>query len=586
MAAWQVSSNSFKDQSWFQEELQIVELKVAEYIIADKEQNQVSEGEKEQEVTYNKQHLVKQNACDPIILVSLLKDCVKQNNFHKGSRLHAEAVKWSLLECNTYVGNTLINFYAKCGMLAKAQQVFDQLTVKDVVSWNTLITGYAHYEHDEAALECFECMLREGLSPSAVTFTCVLKACTSLGDAIKGEEIHAAIIRERTFEKNVFVGSTLINMYAKSGALEKAQDVFDGLPTRNLVSWNALIAGYTQQGRVEGALNHFYRMQEEGISPDAVTFVCSLKACGSTGTIQKGKILHAQVFRLGLLETNILAGNSLIDMYAKCGLLEEAQQVFDKLPVVDVISWTSLIAGYAHHLHDEDAVNCYERMRSEGFTPDDVTFVCILKACGSIGDSCQGQEIHCEVVKEGWLENNISLGNALVNLYANCGMIIEAQEVFDHMRARNVVSWNILLGGYSQLGEDEIVFRSFKELIREAIEPDLITFSTVLNTCSQRGLLDKAEAYFESMNLHHHIDPSLEHRACMVDLFCRAGHLEKALAVIEDMPVLASSTVWFSVVFACQNLEAMRLVQTIFQHAALSDISAYICVSNVYAASE
>eukprot|EP00250_Pteridium_aquilinum_P018318 c24033_g2_i1 orf=1-672(-) len=156
-----------------------------------KEAEQAEDEEEAQEVANSNHQKAQQNICDPVILVSLLKDCAKQKDLQRGSKIHAVIVKRDLLKRNTFLGNALVNFYAKCSALSKALEVFDQLVVRDVVSWNSLIAGYVQHENDEEALDCFEFMQRQGFSPNAVTFTCILKACTRLGAADKGQEIHA-----------------------------------------------------------------------------------------------------------------------------------------------------------------------------------------------------------------------------------------------------------------------------------------------------------------------------------------------------------------------------------------------------------
>eukprot|EP00250_Pteridium_aquilinum_P020259 c24766_g14_i3 orf=338-1072(+) len=224
-----------------------------------------------------------------IAIVASLRACAKQKDLYGGTRLHANTLKWGLLETSSHVANTLVSMYAKCGALAKAEELLDGLRVPDVFSWNAIIAGYTHQGKGGDALNCFERMRLEGLSPDEVTFTSISKACGSIGAANKGEQIHDRIAKQGLLEGNIVLGTALVDMYAKCGSLEKAQHVLNKLPFRDVVSWNSLIAGYAQEGQGEQALNCFEQMQREGLSPNTVTFTCILKACGNIGAADKGK---------------------------------------------------------------------------------------------------------------------------------------------------------------------------------------------------------------------------------------------------------------------------------------------------------
>ena len=269
---------------------------------------------------------------DNSTLVAFLKDCAKKKDLKRGSELHDGIVARGLFGNDILVSNNLLSMYVKCGALAKAQAIFNELPVRDVVSWNVLISGYAKHGDGERALTSFQEMKSEGFSPNAVTMVCVLKACDNLGALNKGHEIHAAIVTDGLLEEDIYVGTALLDMYAKCGLLLEAQEVFDGLPIRDVAAWTSLIGGYARHGHGESALKCVEQMQSEGLSPNALTLVCILKACGSIGALDKGKEIHAQIAQDESLKTNIHVGAALVDMYAKCDLLEKSQEVFDELP--------------------------------------------------------------------------------------------------------------------------------------------------------------------------------------------------------------------------------------------------------------
>lgn len=523
---------------------------------------------------------------DTITFASIFKACGSVGALDKGQMLHARVLREGLLEKDAVVANSLVYMYVKCGLLERAKDVFDQLQVRDSVSWNSLIAGHAQDVHGEEAFNYFQQMQAEGISADAVTFACVLKACASTGAIEKGQEIHNQILREGLMGKSLLVSNSLIDMYAKCGLLKKAQEVFDKLPVRDVVSWNTLVAGYSQHGLGEQALNCFEQMQMAGVLADSVTYVCILKACGSIGAADKGQKVHDEIVRGNGLEKDVHVGTALVDMYAKCGLLEKAQEVFDKLSRRDVISWNALVTGYIQHGLGDEVLNCFEQMQSRGITPDVVSYVCMLKACGSLGGVCKGHEMHAEITKRGWLDKDSTIGSALVDMYANCGLAMEAREIFDRLSVRDVVSWNSLIAGYALLGQDKTIFDLLHEMVKKGCNPDLVTFTTVLNTCSHGGRLDKGQTLFELMVLEFGINPTLKHLTCIVDVFARVGQLDEAAAVIMQMPIRVDVAIWHALLGACHNVRDAKFATWAFKHAAqldLKEASTYVSLSNIYA---
>ena len=422
----------------------------------------------------------------------------------------------------------------------------------------------------------------------------LIKECCNHKDLSKGSRIHAHILQKGSsfLTNNVFIATALVTMYAKCGELLKARDLFDehlSTFTRDLVSWTSLISGYSQHGFSEDALKCFDRMRNEGLHPDAFTFSCVLKVCGSIGASHKGKEIHVEIVNeeSNLFLQDPILGSALVDMYAKCGYLTSAQRVFDEIHVRNVISWTALITGFCKYGQGEEALSCFRRMLCEGISPNPVTFCCVLKACGNVGIPEKGKEVHAEIVREGMLANDSILGNALVDMYAKCGILERAQKVFDKLLIRNVVSWTSLLAGYAQLGKHDIVFYLFCKMRGEGIEPNFITFLVVLNACSFSGLVTEGETYFEVMRTSYGIIPTLEHHTCMVDLFSRSGHFDKAMEMIEKMPSSEYLPLWVALLGACYQWGNVKLGRLAFEHVVKlesNNEAAFICMSNIYMA--
>ena len=326
--------------------------------------------------------------------------------------------------------------------------------------------------------------------------------------------------------------------------------------------------------------------KDEGVFPNPVSFLCALKACGIVRDIEQCEEIHAEISRQGLLRTNVQLGSTLLDVYAKLGFLDKAQDVFEMLPVKDVVSWTSLIGGYADHGYGEEALNFLEEMKYTGILPNAATFVCSLKACGAIGSSSKGQEIHLEVCRQKLLSKNIRVGNALVDMYAKCGLLSEAQKVFNKIPDRNIITWTSLIAGYAQIRETSDVCIILKEMIELGVFPNLVTFLVLLSACSHRGLVRKGQACFKLMCRDYGIIPTIEHYNCMVDLLGRAGQLEEAVEMIEKMPLNPDLRLWHTLLGACRMLGNVEISEQAFQHAVKldeTDDSAYICMYNIYA---
>ena len=434
-----------------------------------------------------------------VTFVALLKDCILKKDLHKGSKVHADILKKGLLGKSPYIASALISMYAKCGSLPKATQVFEALPVRNVVSWNALLAGYGHQKHYCEIFDCFGRMQRDSISPNAITFICVLKACIGIRSVEKGKQIHNEIVRRGLLDNHILVGTTLVDMYAKCGELHKAQKLLEELHVRNVVSWNALIAGYTQHGKGIEAFTCFEQMQNEGYCPDVVTFICILNACGKIISVEKGKQIHKEIMIRGLLEKHVSLGNALVDMYAKCGDLAKAQNVLEQLPVRNVVSWSTLISGYAQAGLGHEALSCFDNMQSDGLCANVVTFISILKACGNEGNIDKGKKIHEEILNRGFLEKDISLGVALVDMYTKCGLLTKAEDLFEELLVRDVVSWSALIAGYAEKGYRHEALNCFEQMQREGIFPDAVTFACILSACGENINADSGK------EIHHQI---------------------------------------------------------------------------------
>jgi pentatricopeptide repeat protein len=389
------------------------------------------------------------------------------------------------------------------------------------------------------------------------------------------------------FEKHVVLGTILVDMYGKCGDLVKAQELFDELPSRNVRTWNVLIAGYVQHGYFENALKCFRQMKEEkGVYPNAATFSCILKACGSLGTLEMGKEIHEEITEKNLLKDNVVLGTALVDMYAKCGSLEKAQEVFQELPRENIIAWNAMIAGYAKHGFGDKALEYFRKMQSLGLHPDAVTFICILKVCSNIGALKLGEEIHADVGKQESLCKDVVLGTSLVNMYVKCGMPEKALEVFNNLPLWNVVSWNVLLSGYAQLGQATMVWMLFSRMLAQDVMPNLVTFLVLLITCNHAGLVEEGQRVFDDIYWVCKLSPEIVHYSCMADLLGRAGQFENSILTIERVQPSDRLPLWVAFLGACCTALNMELGMWAFERCVQLDekcTAAYVYMGNLYA---
>ncbi|XP_057858097.2 pentatricopeptide repeat-containing protein At2g13600-like isoform X2 [Cryptomeria japonica] len=564
---------------------------------------------------------------DSSTFVSILTACAKMEALEQGMHIH-QSIKDKGILSDVVVATALVDMYAKCGSIEKARELFDKIPQRNVISWNAMIAGYAQNGFVEKALETFHQMQLAGVKPNSTTYASIFPACAKMGDlelgyaqngflaksletfkrmqlaGVKpdsttfvsilpacakmgaldhGMGIHESIM-EWGFSSDIVVGNALVDMYAKCGSIEKARELFERMPQRDVASWNAMIAGYAQNGFVEKALETFNQMQLARVKPNSTTFASVLPACAKMGALEQGMEIHQSVTDRGILSDGIVA-TALVDMYAKCGIIDKARELFDRMSQRDVISWNAMIAGYAQNGLVEKALETFKQMQLAAIKPNSATFASILPACAKMGALEQGMYIHQSIMEGGYLLD-IIVGNALVDMYAKCGSIHKARELFDTMPQRDVISWNAMIGGYAQNGFCKDALKIFELMKHSGIYPDIVSFACVLCACSHAGLVDEGCTYFNQMSHSYSITPTVDHYVCMVDLLARAGYLEDTLNFIIKMPVKPVTLVWLCFLGACRShmniglgvFSAMLLFELYPKNAA-----SYVLLSNIYA---
>ncbi|CAM6002934.1 unnamed protein product [Sphagnum balticum] len=405
---------------------------------------------------------------DNFFFVPVLNACASLRALEAGRKVHEEIIQ-SGCEADVFVGNSLVDMYSKCGSIEDACKVFNNMPSRDVVTWNAMISGHVKCGQGQKALELFHQMQQKGVQPTPVTLMGVLNACASMFALQEGRRTHEHII-ESGWESDVFVGSSLVDMYAKCGSIEDAKRVFNKLPSRDVVSWNVMILGHVKCGQGQKALELFQQMQQEGVQSDPVTLVGVLNACASVVALEEGRCAHDWVIKSGW-DSIVFVGNSLIDMYAKCGSLEDALKVFNKMPSRDVVTWNAMIGGYAIHGHGKEALKQFEQMREEGVQPDDTTFGCLLSACSHSGLVDEGLSFYSSMSTVYMISANLQHYTCMVDLLGRAGRLHEAENMVMAMPCKpHVAVWMALLSACRIHGHVEMAERIAKRILE--LEPD------------------------------------------------------------------------------------------------------------------
>ncbi|KAI5077989.1 hypothetical protein GOP47_0007813 [Adiantum capillus-veneris] len=516
-----------------------------------------------------------------VMFASILKAC--SNAYIPGKLIHSHFIE-ACSEADEFMGATLIDMYAKCHCLADARRVFDRLSRHNVITWSTMLGAYVQHEQGEDALELYKELLKQRkFKPNAHTFVSILKACSRIKAVDEGKLIHSQII-EGAYDGSEFVINTLVDMYGKCGSLLDAGRVFMKAPNTSLVRFNAMLEGYSDCGNSKEAFELFCKMQDLGTVPDRATLVIVLKACSTTADLVQGRALHSYIIRNGC-ELDDIMGSTLIHMYSNCGSIEDAVKVFDGCSKDDIVTWNAMIAGYVLHRHGQEAVCLYEKICARSLELDKVTCISILKACSSIAALKLGKVIHACTRKLG-CELDIEVGNALLDMYARCGSMEDANEVFTKMKHRDSVSWSTMVAGHAQHNDFQSALEYFQGMEQEGLKPNNVTFVSILAACSRKGLLDEASQHLIGMTDDHGISPTIDHCNCVVDLLSRAGRLKQAEELLDSLPFKSNLTGWTSLLTHCRVHSKVELGRRCFERMIAIDktfSSSYVLMGNIYA---
>lgn len=361
----------------------------------------------------------------------------------------------------------------------------------------------------------YKTMLQNSVEPDRFTFACTLKACSRIRALEEGEQIHAQILKSG-FGCRQLVTNTLIHLYANCGRIDIARKMFDRMSNRDVFSWNSMFSGYVKTECWREIVDLFNEMRDLGVKFDEVTLINVLMACGRLADIELGGLI-SEYMEEKELNGNVKLMTAVVDMYAKCGHVDKARRLFEQMNRKDVVAWSAMISGYSQARRCKEALGVFHDMQMANVVPNEVTMVSVLSCCAVLGALETGKWVHLYVKKKR-MELTITLGTALMDFYAKCGLIENAVEVFKKMPLKNVFSWTVLIQCLASNGQGERALETYYIMREKNIEPNDVAFIAVLSACSHVGMVDEGRELFVSMSRDFDLEPKMEHYGCMVDI--------------------------------------------------------------------
>ncbi|KAK9757519.1 hypothetical protein RND81_01G167800 [Saponaria officinalis] len=414
----------------------------------------------------------------------------------------------------------------------------------------------------------------------------LLQYCARNSLVMEGKACHGQLIRAVVWV-DTMTSNMLINMYCKCGLLDRARQMFDEIPERNLVSWNTMIGAYTKNGCEDEALSLFVEMQRDKSPLSEFTVSSVLCACAAKSGILECRQLHAFAVKKAI-DSNVYVATALIDVYSKCNFMREASWVFDSLEDKSDVTWSSMVAGYVRNELYEEALRLYRRGQVAGVDENQFSVSSVLSACAGLAALIEGRRVHTVVHKAGF-SDSAYVSSSLIDMYAKSGGIKEAYRVFFDQQSTSIVLWNAMISGFSRHGRCLEVMILFEKMQQKGLFPNEVTYLSVLSACGHMGLVEEGRKYFHSMVQKHNISRNVLHYSCMVDILGRAGLIHDAYDVMKTMPFEATASMWGSLLASCRNVGNLELAEIAAKHLfEIEPINGgnHVLLSNIYAANK
>lgn len=510
-----------------------------------------------------------------------LQVCYKDKDLAGGRRLHSLMIMGDFNRLAA-LGDHLIRLFAACGgTLLESSLVFCASEQPNCYTWQAIIFAHSLMDQHDHALQLYINMQVEGIIPGAFVLSSILKACGSLASVHHGKSIHDYMIMVG-LDSNLVLGSSLLDMYGKCGLPLEARAVFNALPSKNAVAWSSMMAAYVQHGWGLPALELFEAMQEEaGTQTDEVSFLFALKACNCVGNVWRGRLIHDKITKEGFL-LNEAMGNAMVDMYAKCGSIEEACNTFKRLSARTLVSYGTIIAAYAQHAHWIPAIKVLRDLLQEGKNPNEVILLSLVKACSTKGAIDSGRLVHIYVIENEY-EASVVIGSALVHMYGKCGNIRDAYNVFVRLPGRDVVSWEVIMSGCLGHGLGISALDVFKEMQGEGIKQDRVILLSGMKACGRLKAVDDGRL-IHSLLVEDGCESDVVIRNAILDMYLRCGSAD-ALEVYNNYASRDVVT-WNTAIAGCilnlQDLSPTEIFSSMQQDSITPDMVTFTLLLKKY----
>lgn len=481
-------------------------------------------------LAFQKMHLLGLK-CNEFTFPSVLKACTSKKDLFLGLQVHGIVV-FTGFDSDEFVANSLVVMYAKCGNFIDSRRLFDAIPERSVVSWNSLFSCYVHCDFLEEAVCFFKEMVLSGIRPNEFSLSSMINACAGSGDSLLGRKIHGYSIK-LGYDSDMFSANALVDMYAKVGNLEDAVAVFKDIEHPDIVSWNAVIAGCVLHEHNDWALKLFQQMKSSEINPNMFTYTSALKACAGMELKELGRQLHCSLIKMEI-KSDPIVGVGLVDMYAKCGSMDEARMIFHLMPEKNLIAWNIVISGHLQNGGDMEAASLFPWMYREGVGFDQTTLSTVLKSVASFQAIGVCKQVHALSVKTAF-ESDDYIVNSLIDAYGKCGHVEDAVKIFKESSAVDLVACTSMITAYAQFGLGEEALKLYLEMQDREINPDSFVCSSLLNACANLS------AYEQGKQVHVHIikfgfmSDTFAGNS-LVNMYAKCGSIDDADRAFSEIP--------------------------------------------------
>lgn len=523
---------------------------------------------------------------DKFTYTLVFKACSELSFLDTGSIFHGKLFAVGL-DSNAYIQNSLLAMYMNCREPDAGEKVFSEMLDLTVVSWNTMINGYFKNACPDLSVRTFKHMVAVGFEPDSASAVSVLPACGYLKELGVGRFVHS-LVEEKGLGKNIAVSNALLDMYAKCGKMNEAWLFFERMVERDVVTWTTVINGYILNGDPGSALDVCRLMHLDEVKPNSITIASLLSASSSLLVLRHGRCLHGWSARQNLA-CDVLIETALIDMYAKCKHMDLSFRVFQKVLKNRSAPWNSIISGLVHNGLAEEAIKTFKEMLVQEVERNSATLNSLLPAYAILADLQQATNVHSYLARTG-LVSHVETTTCLIDVYSKCGSLDSAYKLFNEIPAwdKDIIVWSVIIAGYGKHGHGEMAVSLFNEMVESGVEPNEVTFTSVLHACGHSGLVNEGLSLFRLMLRHRRRILQQDHYTCIVDLLGRAGRLKEAYDLVKEMPYEPNHAVWGALLGACVIHENVDLGETAAKklfELEPGNTGNYVLLAKIYSAS-